>query len=130
MVKNLLQCGRPGFNPWVGKIPWRREWQPTLLFLPGEFHDRGAWWATVHGGPKESDVTEQLTHTLCTSKYVKWIDLMSRLLNTYNTHTHTNTYTPLKPRKKTKYYLEIIIIFNTLILLDVCLCPNSSKCIH
>ena len=24
-----LQCGRPGFNPWVGKIPWRREWQPT-----------------------------------------------------------------------------------------------------
>ena len=33
-----LQCGRPGFDPWVGKIPWRREWQPTLVFLPGEFH--------------------------------------------------------------------------------------------
>ena len=27
---------RPGFNPWVGKIPWRRAWQPTPLFLPGE----------------------------------------------------------------------------------------------
>ena len=32
-----LQCRRPGFNPWVGKIPWRRAWQPTAIFLPGEF---------------------------------------------------------------------------------------------
>ena len=29
-----LQCSRPGFDPWVRKIPWRREWQPTLVFLP------------------------------------------------------------------------------------------------
>ena len=35
-----LQCSRPGFGPWVGKIPWRREWQPTPAFLPGEFHGR------------------------------------------------------------------------------------------
>ena len=33
-----LQCRRPGFNPWVRKIPSRREWLPTLQFLPGEFH--------------------------------------------------------------------------------------------
>ena len=33
-----LQCGRPGFHPWVGKIPWRRKWQPTPVFLPGESH--------------------------------------------------------------------------------------------
>ena len=38
MVKICLQCGRPGFNPWVRKVPWRREWQPTPVFLPGEFH--------------------------------------------------------------------------------------------
>ena len=31
-----LQFGRPGFDPWVGKIPWRRTWQPTPVFLPGE----------------------------------------------------------------------------------------------
>ena len=30
-------CRRPGFNPWVRKIPWRRKWQPTPVFLPGEF---------------------------------------------------------------------------------------------
>ena len=32
------RCKRHGFDPWVGKIPWRREWQPTSLFLPGETH--------------------------------------------------------------------------------------------
>ena len=31
-----LQCGRPRFNPWVGKISWRRKWQPTPVFLPGK----------------------------------------------------------------------------------------------
>ena len=37
-VKNLPQCGRPGFNPWFRKIPWRWGWQPTPVFLPGESH--------------------------------------------------------------------------------------------
>ena len=32
------QCRRHGFNPWSRKIPWRMEWQPTPVFLPGEFH--------------------------------------------------------------------------------------------
>ena len=32
------QCRRFGFNPWAGKIPWRRQWQPTPVFLPGESH--------------------------------------------------------------------------------------------
>ena len=40
-----LQRGRPGFNPWVGKIPWRTAWQTIPVFLPGE----SPWWATVHG---------------------------------------------------------------------------------
>ena len=29
--------------------PWRREWLPTPVFLPGEFHGHRSWWATVHG---------------------------------------------------------------------------------
>ena len=33
-----LQCRRPGFNPWAGKIVWRKEWQPISVFLPREFH--------------------------------------------------------------------------------------------
>ena len=34
--RSCLQCRRLGFNPWVRKILWRREWQPTPVFLPGE----------------------------------------------------------------------------------------------
>ena len=33
-----LQCRRTGFDPWVRKIPWRREWIPIPVFFPGEFH--------------------------------------------------------------------------------------------
>ena len=36
-VKMHLQGSRPRLDPWVRKIPWRREWQPTPVFLPGEF---------------------------------------------------------------------------------------------
>ena len=43
------RCNRCGFDPWVGKIPWRRKWQPTPVFLPGESHGLTTWWATVHG---------------------------------------------------------------------------------
>ena len=47
--KKSLQCKRPGLNLRVRKIPWRREWLPTLVFLPGEFHGQRSLWATVHG---------------------------------------------------------------------------------
>ena len=40
-----LRCGRPGFDPWVGKTPWRRVWQPTGVFLPGE-----SPWTAEPGG--------------------------------------------------------------------------------
>ena len=33
-----LQFKSPGFDPWVGKSPWRKAWQPTPVFLPGESH--------------------------------------------------------------------------------------------
>ena len=36
LVKNLPAMQETQFNPWVGKIPWRRAWQPTPVFLPGE----------------------------------------------------------------------------------------------
>ena len=36
VVEICLRHRTPGFDPWVGKIPWRRAWQPTPAFLPGE----------------------------------------------------------------------------------------------
>ena len=47
-----LQCGRLGFDPWVGKIPWSRKWQPTPVFLLQNAMDRGDWCAIVHGVTK------------------------------------------------------------------------------
>ena len=47
-----LQYRGPVFNPWVGKIPWRREQLPTPVSLSGEFMDRGAWRTTVRGVSK------------------------------------------------------------------------------
>ena len=38
VVRTCPQYRRPRFNPWIKKIPWRREWQPTPVFLPGESH--------------------------------------------------------------------------------------------
>ena len=56
-----LQCRRPGFALWVGKIPWRWEWQPTLVFLPGEFYGQRSLARYCPWGCKELDMTEQLT---------------------------------------------------------------------
>ena len=43
------RCKRCGFDPWVGKIPWRRTWQPTPVVLPGESHGQRILAGTVHG---------------------------------------------------------------------------------
>ena len=49
---------RPEFNPWVRKIPWRKEWQPPSVFLPGEFHGERSLAGYSPWGCKESDMTE------------------------------------------------------------------------
>ena len=62
VVRNLpanAEDIREGFVPCVRKTPWRRKWQSTLVLLPGESMDRGAWWATYSPwGCKELNVTE------------------------------------------------------------------------
>ena len=49
---------RHRFSPWVGKIPWRRAWQPTPVFLPGESHGQRSLAGYSSWGCKESDITE------------------------------------------------------------------------
>ena len=56
--ESACQCRRPGFDPWVRKIPWRRKWQPTPVFLPGEFHGQRSLMGYSPDGYQESDVTE------------------------------------------------------------------------
>ena len=57
-----LQCQRPGFDPWVGKMPWRRAWQPTPVCLPGEPHEQRSLVGTAYG-VSELDTPERLKHT-------------------------------------------------------------------
>ena len=58
-----LHCGTPRFNSWVGKIPWRRKWQPTPVLLPGKSHGLRSLVGYSPWGRKESDMTERLHFT-------------------------------------------------------------------
>ena len=63
--ESACQCRshrRHGFNPWVGKIPWRRGWQPTPVFLPGESHGQRGLAGYSPWDCKELSMTEH-THT-------------------------------------------------------------------
>ena len=52
------------FDPWVGKIPWRRKWQSIPVSLPGKFHGREAWQAIIHEVAKN---WTQLSDFTCTN---------------------------------------------------------------
>ena len=57
---------RHTFDPWVGRIPWRRAWQPTPVFLPGQsYGQRSLWW--VHRVAKSQTGLKQL------SMHTRWI---------------------------------------------------------
>ena len=56
-------CRRGRFDPWVGKIPARRKWQYTPVFLPGESHRRRSLVGYSPWDRKESDTTEQLNNS-------------------------------------------------------------------
>ena len=73
LVKNLPACGRPGFNPWVGKVPWRRARLPIPVFWPGEFHGLYSAWDR-----KELDMTEWLSlhFTSCINSSHKPLELL------------------------------------------------------
>ena len=59
--ESACQCRRQkrhGFDPWVRKIPWRRAWQPTPVFLPGGSHGQRSLAGYSPWGHKESDTTK------------------------------------------------------------------------
>ena len=85
-VKNPpAQAGdrRPGFSPWVRKVPWSRAWQPTPVFLPGESHGQRSLTGYSPWGHKASDTPEE----------------------TY-THTHTHTHTRVYRSSRVDFFLS------------------------
>ena len=73
LVKN--PPAMPGFDAWVGKIPWRREWLPTPVFWPGEFHVLYSPWDC-----KESDMTEWLSQHTAISRSFKSVQYVPFLV--------------------------------------------------
>ena len=73
--------------PWVGKIPWRRAWQPTPVFLPGESHGQRSLAGYSPWGRKESDTAERLStvYTLTLTAF-----LSKQVLGIRNNKTNTH----------------------------------------
>ena len=65
--KNLPANAGDRRDPWVSKIPWRRKWQPTPVFSPGNPMDREAWQATAHGVAKNQTQPSPVTRPQLTS---------------------------------------------------------------
>ena len=59
-LKRLPPMQETWFNPWVGKISWRKKCQPTSVFLPGESHGQRSLVGYSPRGRKELDMTERL----------------------------------------------------------------------
>ena len=74
---------RCGFHLWVGKIPWRRKWQPTPVFLPGESHGQRSLVGYSPWGCKKVDKSEQLT-----------LSMGPKEESTFSMKTEIHVYTP------------------------------------
>ena len=79
-VQIPLQCGRPGFGPWVEKIAWRREQLPTPVFWIGEVHGQRSLACYSPWGRKESDPIERLTLSFLAAKMCQQPILVSPCL--------------------------------------------------
>ena len=91
-AKNTRFCMKRRFNPWVRKSPWRRAWEPTPVFLPGESHGQSSLVGYSSWSLKESDTTEHA----CTCT---WVRTHARA------HTHTHTHTLFSCKKMKSCYL-------------------------
>ena len=94
-------CRRWGFHPWVGKIPWRKKWQPNTVFLPGKSHEKRSLVGYSLLGHKASDTSQWLSTCRITlkdwwlGKSRKWsVDLF---FGVWEDLCHTFTFTFLAP---------------------------------
>ena len=57
-LKNPPAVQETGFDPWVGKIPWGRDWLPIPVFLPGDFHGQRSLVGYSHWGHKNQTLSD------------------------------------------------------------------------
>ena len=106
LVKNQPAIGRPGFNPWVAKIPWRRERLPTPVFWPGEFQGLYSPWGHKRVGHDWATFTS--VHMLTQILNMGKTELLgSRVLASwsfYNFERHCQRYHPFPFYRVTPIY--------------------------
>ena len=107
-----VQCGRPGFDPWVGKIPRSRDRLPTSVFEPGGFHGLYSPW-----GHKESDMTEQLSLLVYIIPAASGLDSL-------------NSTTSSLPLPMLQLEITCFSFWKTLLFLCKCLSEHSSPEVH
>ena len=98
VVKNLLANARDmrgGFDPWVGKTPWRRAWQLTPIFLPTEPHVQRSPAGYSPQGLEESDTTE-VTYQAPRHVLKKSLLQSSRQLFVQAVHSSVRLFPPIK----------------------------------
>ena len=81
MVKNLPAVQKNQVQSWVRKIRWRREWLPTPVFLPGEFHGQRSLGSYTPWGHKELDTTEhlKLSHFMWNLIFLIWLKFFLKI---------------------------------------------------
>ena len=86
MIKNPPAMQRSRFDPWLGKNPWRREWLPTPVILPKEFHGERSLANCSPWSRKKLDTTERLILSLSTEgwKHLPWATWLHLLIQSHH----------------------------------------------
>ena len=71
-MQEMQETKRHGFDPWIGKIPWRRKWKLTQVLLPGKFQGQKSLLDYMPWARKELDTTEHMCMDTCIVDYVSF----------------------------------------------------------
>ena len=107
MVKNSPAKGshkRLRFGSWVGKIPWKRKWQPAPVFLPGKFHGQRSLAGYSPWVPIESDTAEPLSFSC------SWISGSGIPIAVTSHRGETNPWSGLHHSGSVSLFLELFLL--------------------
>ena len=125
------RCKGYGLDPWVGKITWRRKWQPTPVFFPGQSHGQRSLVGYGSWGHKESDTTEHMcthTHTHTHTCAHTHTHVCTQRHMCAHMHTHTCVHTCVCVHIHTRVHAHRDT--RTRVCVHTCACTRIHTCAH